>query len=105
MLGRIARRQLSLAQVAVRRYSSVTHQYITVSKPSPAVTLVTLNRPKALNALSSPLFSELNRALEEADADSHIGAIVITGSEKAFAGMQPLIQHIDRIFIFISLVF
>jgi enoyl-CoA hydratase len=48
--------------------------------------IVTLNRPKALNALSSPLFSELNDALTKYDGDKDIGAIIITGSEKAFAG-------------------
>lgn len=46
---------------------------------------VTLNRPKALNALSSALFTELNAALSAYDADSSIGAIIITGSDKAFA--------------------
>ena len=49
------------------------------------VGLVTLNRPKALNALSSELVAELNDALDELDADEQIGAIVITGSERAFA--------------------
>lgn len=47
---------------------------------------VTLNRPKALNALSSPLFKELNDALTKYEEDDDIGAVVITGSEKAFAG-------------------
>ena len=49
------------------------------------VGVVTLNRPKALNALSSPLMKELNEALREFDADASIGAMVVTGSEKAFA--------------------
>jgi enoyl-CoA hydratase len=59
---------------------------ILVSRPADGVVLVTLNRPKALNALSSPLFAELNKALVEADEDQAVGAVVITGSEKAFAG-------------------
>ena len=50
---------------------------------------VTLNRPRALNALSSPLFKELNNALVKFEEDKEIGAIVLTGSDKAFAGMQP----------------
>lgn len=50
-----------------------------------AVGLVTLNRPDALNALNSALIDELNRALDVFEADNTIGAIVITGSEKAFA--------------------
>ncbi|RKP38305.1 enoyl-CoA hydratase/carnithine racemase [Dimargaris cristalligena] len=49
------------------------------------VGLVTLNRPKALNALCSDLFTELNEALAKFDNDDGIGAIVLTGSEKAFA--------------------
>ena len=48
--------------------------------------LVTLNRPRALNALNTALFAELNEALKLIDADREIGAIVITGSERAFAG-------------------
>jgi 1,4-dihydroxy-2-naphthoyl-CoA synthase len=51
---------------------------------------VTLNRPKALNALSSPLFKELNDALTKFEEDKGTGAIVITGSEKAFAGLSIL---------------
>ncbi|KAI9851539.1 MAG: hypothetical protein M1838_003371 [Thelocarpon superellum] len=46
---------------------------------------VTLNRPRALNALSTPLMKELNAALEALDQDKDTGAIVLTGSEKAFA--------------------
>ncbi|MFO0207963.1 MAG: enoyl-CoA hydratase [Betaproteobacteria bacterium] len=46
---------------------------------------ITLNRPKALNALNDVLMDELGRALLAFDADEGIGAIVITGSEKAFA--------------------
>jgi enoyl-CoA hydratase len=50
-----------------------------------AVGLVTLNRPKALNALCGALVDELGLALEAFDADDAIGAIVVTGSERAFA--------------------
>jgi len=49
------------------------------------VALVTLNRPKALNALAPKLMQELGAALLAFDADDAIGAIVITGNEKAFA--------------------
>ncbi|GGG31045.1 enoyl-CoA hydratase [Chelatococcus composti] len=49
------------------------------------VGLVTLNRPQALNALNSQLIGELNQALDAFEKDPGIGAIVITGSEKAFA--------------------
>lgn len=60
------------------------------------VGIVTLNRPKALNALNSALIAELNQALDGFEADPGIGCIVLTGSERAFAAgadvkeMQPL---------------
>jgi enoyl-CoA hydratase len=46
---------------------------------------VTLNRPKALNALSTPLIDELNHAVSAFDASPDISAIILTGSQKAFA--------------------
>jgi enoyl-CoA hydratase len=49
------------------------------------VGLITLNRPKALNALNDALMDELGAVLKAFDADEGVGAIVITGSEKAFA--------------------
>jgi len=59
------------------------------------VGLITLNRPKALNALSNALVAELKQAVDAFEADANIGAIVVTGSDKAFAAgadikeMQP----------------
>ena len=49
------------------------------------VGIVTLNRPKQMNALNPGLMQELAKALYAFDADEHIGAMVITGNEKAFA--------------------
>ncbi len=49
------------------------------------VGLITLNRPKALNALNDSLVDEIGAALDGFEADADIGCIVITGSEKAFA--------------------
>ena len=63
-----------------------------MSRPAPCVALVTLNRPEALKALNAALFAELNKVLCLIDADEDIGAIVITGSEKAFSG-EPLTLH------------
>jgi enoyl-CoA hydratase len=62
------------------------YENILLSMPDPAVQLITLNRPKALNALNSALFLELNEALASADNNDAIRAIVITGSDRAFAG-------------------
>ena len=50
------------------------------------VALVTLHRPKALNALCNGLFVELNQVLKDFDNNKDVGSIVITGSERAFAG-------------------
>jgi len=50
-----------------------------------AVGLIRLNRPKALNALSTPLINDLGAALDAFEADANIHAIVLTGSERAFA--------------------
>jgi len=49
------------------------------------VGVITLNRPKALNALNSQLIEELNLALDDYERNPDIGCIVLTGSEKAFA--------------------
>lgn len=60
-----------------------------------AVTLVTLNRPKALNALNSQVLAELQAVFAAYEADASQGCLVLTGSEKAFAAgadikeMQP----------------
>jgi enoyl-CoA hydratase len=50
-----------------------------------AVGLITLNRPKALNALNAALIADLGSALDAFEDDDEIGAVVLTGSEKAFA--------------------
>jgi enoyl-CoA hydratase len=49
------------------------------------VGIITLNRPKALNALNDTLMDELGAALRAFDADDAIGCIILTGSERAFA--------------------
>jgi enoyl-CoA hydratase len=62
----------------------VTFQFITLDKKG-RVGLITLNRPKQLNALSPQLMTELGEALSACEADAAIGALVITGNDKAFA--------------------
>jgi enoyl-CoA hydratase len=59
------------------------------------VGLITLNRPKALNALNDDLVDELSDALDGFEADEGIGAIVITGSEKAFAAGADIVAMKD----------
>src|SRR5690242_5026426 len=49
------------------------------------VAVITLNRPKALNALNTQVLTDITAALDEVEADAGIGAVVLTGSEKAFA--------------------
>nr|WP_315182639.1 enoyl-CoA hydratase [uncultured Albidiferax sp.] len=61
------------------------YQAITVTTEAGKVGIVTLNRPKQLNALSDQLMDELGHALKAFDADPAIGCMVVTGSEKAFA--------------------
>lgn len=50
--------------------------------------LIQLNRPKALNALCDGLIEELNQALKTFEEDTGVGAIVLTGGDKAFAGVR-----------------
>jgi enoyl-CoA hydratase len=63
------------------------------------VGLLTLNRPKALNALNDALMNELGEALAKFDADEGIGAIVLTGSDKAFAAGADIGAMKDRGFM------
>ncbi len=62
----------------------MAHEMILTETRGP-VALITLNRPKALNALCDQLMRELGEALLAYDADPAVAAIVITGNEKAFA--------------------
>jgi enoyl-CoA hydratase len=64
--------------------SSKTYETILVDRQDRVAT-ITLNRPQALNALNLQLMNEFTAAAAELDADPGIGAIVVTGSEKAFA--------------------
>ena len=60
------------------------------------VGLIQINRPEALNALSSGLMQELGEALAGFEADDGIGAMVITGSEKAFAAGADITEMKDK---------
>lgn len=63
------------------------------------VGLITLNRPAALNALNDQLIGELNQALDAFEAGEGIGAIVVTGSEKAFAAGADIKEMQARTYI------
>jgi len=63
----------------------MTYELIQVRTEAGKVGIVTLNRPKQLNALNDQLMNELGDALKAFDADPAIGCMILTGSEKAFA--------------------
>ena len=63
----------------------MTYELITVRTEAGKVGVITLNRPKQLNALNDQLMTELGAALKAFDADDSIGCMILTGSEKAFA--------------------
>jgi len=63
------------------------------------VGLIRLNRPQALNALSTPLFADLALALDAFEADDGIGCIVLTGSPKAFAAGADIKEMKDLSFM------
>jgi enoyl-CoA hydratase len=62
------------------------------------VGLITLNRPEALNALNAALIAELNTTLDEFEADSGIGCVVLTGSDRAFAAGADIKEMSGRSF-------
>ena len=64
-----------------------------------AVGLITLNRPKAMNALNAALMGELASALDAFEDDGAVAAIVITGSEKAFAAGADIKEMKDKSFM------
>lgn len=63
----------------------MAYEFIEVRTEGDKVGVITLNRPKQLNALNSNLMVELGQALKAFEADDAIGCMIITGSEKAFA--------------------
>lgn len=60
------------------------------------VGLITLNRPKSLNALNTQLADEVGAALRDFDADDQIGAVVITGNPRAFAAGADIEEMADK---------
>jgi enoyl-CoA hydratase len=64
-----------------------------------AVGLITLNRPQALNALCDALIRDLGAALDGFESDAAIGAVVLTGSEKAFAAGADIKEMASKSFV------
>jgi enoyl-CoA hydratase len=73
----------------------MAYEHILVEKRG-RVGVVTLNRPKALNALCAALIQELGQALDAFEADDGVGCIVLTGSEKAFAAGADIKEMAGR---------
>lgn len=71
------------------------YEYIIVEKKGEKnnVGFIQLNRPKALNALCKGLMSELDQAVQKFEKDDDVGCIVLTGSDRAFAGMYISVLH------------
>jgi enoyl-CoA hydratase/carnithine racemase len=88
---------------AVRFLSSTTtslkdsYEHILVEQRN-AVGLITLNRPKALNALSDALFGDLIHAARALDSDDSVRCMVLTGSTKAFAAGADISEMKDKTF-------
>lgn len=75
----------------------MTYETILVERDQ-RVGIITLNRPQALNALNSQVMNEVTSAATELDDDPDIGAIIITGSAKAFAAGADIKEMADLTF-------
>lgn len=84
----------------VKFYSCQTNSYefikVEATGEKKNIGLITLNRPKALNALCNQLMFEVNDAVQKFDEDESIGAVVITGSEKAFAAGADIKEMVNN---------
>ncbi|MCY3978691.1 MAG: enoyl-CoA hydratase-related protein [Chloroflexi bacterium] len=63
----------------------MSYEHIIVDRPADGLGRVRLNRPKALNALNSALMDEVNEAMLAFNGDKSVGAMILTGNDKAFA--------------------
>jgi enoyl-CoA hydratase len=91
------RKQDKVAEKTHEKAAIVENEMIIVEKRE-RVGLITLNRPKYLNALNSQLANETLAALKEFDADNSIGAIVITGNPRAFAAGADIEEMSEKSF-------
>ena len=74
------------------------YEFVKVEKPHENVGVITLHRPKALNALCDGLFADLIHAATALDNDDAVGCLVLTGSPKAFAAGADISEMKDRKF-------
>uniref|UniRef100_A0AC34FPS1 Cyclohex-1-ene-1-carboxyl-CoA hydratase n=1 Tax=Panagrolaimus sp. ES5 TaxID=591445 RepID=A0AC34FPS1_9BILA len=99
LVGQNAFKNAALVQQFMKM-STVSHEMIKVERvgANKHVGLITLNRPKALNALCAQLMNEVDQTLVEFQNDTSIRAVVITGSDKAFAAGADIKEMVDRKF-------
>ena len=99
MFPNLTKSNLPLGRLFLRTFSSENYKTLKAEKVgrSNCVYLIRLNRPHALNALCQSLLTELTDCLESADGDPSTAAIVLTGSERAFAAGADIkeMQHMD----------
>lgn len=78
----------------MKHFAAPSYEHILVERKGEGnkVGVVTLNRPKALNALCDALMKEVQDAMLQMDSDPSVAAIVLTGSEKAFAAGEKAFQ-------------
>ena len=96
----IATRATTLRPLGSRLYSLASGYETIIVDPAKGngVALITLNRPKALNALCDQMVKDLSHATGALDANESVGAIVITGSQKAFAAGADIKEMSGRSF-------
>ncbi|WP_171499459.1 enoyl-CoA hydratase-related protein, partial [Acinetobacter soli] len=87
----------TVANTAVESVSAQRYETILVERRE-RVGLITLNRPKSLNALNVRMSRGVVSALRQFDADDNIGAIVIAGSPRAFAAGADIEEMADKTF-------
>ena len=74
----------------------MSYEWILADRPADDVGRVQFNRPQALNALSSPMLDEVMDAMLTFNADADIGAIILAGSDKAFAAGADIKEMAER---------
>lgn len=79
-------------------YSGLEYENCNFEMKDYGVGLVTINRPKALNALCDALYKDLHDIMSRMDKDRSVGAIVLTGSERAFAAGADIKEMRDQEF-------